>query len=175
MFKWLKNQAEKRQNAKNLYMLATSHAGNTEFYSSYQVSDSIEGRYEMLCIHIFLLLERLRHEDKEKQLSELITELLVKDLELNYFESEIKNLDRADKINQRIGGFYNRSADYQSALRQSRRDLLEQSVTKHVFNDLNNYDERAKYLANYIFAAHNYLNSIPFRDIESAKFLFVEP
>lgn len=175
MFKWLKNRAEKRQNAKNLYLLAAEQSLHPHFYHAYQVSDSIQGRYEMLCLHICLMLERLRHEDPEKQISELLTEILVNELELNYKEAMPKDASETEKINKLIAGFYERSANYQKGLRTGKKQKLMSAVSVHIFQSVTSGDERSNDLANYMIAVYNYLNSIPFHDIETANFTFVEP
>lgn len=175
MFKWLKNQAEKRQNAKKLYLLASHQSTNLHFYHTYQVSDSILGRYEMLCIHICLLLERIRHEDANKVISEHLTEILVNDLEVYYLEAAPKDATDAEKINKLIAGFYERSGDYQKGLRMGKKHLLTKALSKHIFNSLNSADERSNDLANYMIAVYNYMNSVAYADIDKANFTFVDP
>ncbi|GJM01252.1 MAG: hypothetical protein DHS20C07_29310 [Methyloligella sp.] len=175
MFKWLKNRAEKRQNAKNLFLLASEQSLHPHFYHAYQVTDSVLGRYEMLCIHICLVLERLRHEDNEKQISELLTEILVEELELHYKEAAPKDASETEKINKLIAGFYERSADYQKGLRLGKKQKIMKALSHHIFQSMNSGDERSNDLSNYMIAVHNYLNSVPFHDIETANFTFVEP
>ena len=175
MFKWLKNLAEKRQKAKKLYFLASNQSLHPHFYHAYQVSDSINGQYELLCIHVCLLLERLRHEDDEMQISELLTEILVEELEAKFLEAAPKDASEREKINKLIAGFYERSTDYQKGLRRGKKQRLMSDLSKHIFHSVSSGDERSNDLANYMIAVYNYLNSIPYQNIESANFTFVEP
>lgn len=175
MFKWLKNQAEKRQKAKKLFILARAQSLHPHFYHAYQVSDSIIGQYELLCVHICLLLERLRHEDDEKQISEALTEILVAELESDFLDAAPKDASQREKVNKLIADFYERSADYQKGLRMGKKQRLMSDLSKYIFHSVNSGDERSNDLANYMIAVYNYLNSIPYHTIESADFTFVEP
>jgi len=53
-----------RRAASGLYGRAVDAARAPEFYRGYGVADTIEGRYEMIVLHIVLLLFRLRSSDQ---------------------------------------------------------------------------------------------------------------
>lgn len=188
MFKWLKNRAEKRQNvknARNLYMLAAQHAQNPQFYHTFQVSDSVSGRYELLCIHLFLLLLRLRKDDVQKLTSQHLTEFMVKDLEGASREINFQEFSAPNNVNKLIAGFFERSQEYEKGLHQGRRAYLEQVVSKYVFglsslhtkgpDNQPTTEQRVENLAIYILSVHSHLKSIPIQDIETANFAFLAP
>lgn len=175
MFNWLKNRAETRQKANNLYSLAANHARQPEFYQSFQVPDSITGRYEMLCIHVFLLLERLRISKTEDDISQLLTEILVKELERAYRDSGFRDLSIPKNIKRLIAGFYERASVYKSGLYAEDQTELCEAVNRYVFASTTSVDNRAITLALYIRAAHQNLAVLPSEAIETANFSFISP
>ena len=175
MFKWLKNRAEKRQKANNLYNLAANHARHPEFYQSYQVPDSITGRYELLCIHIFLLLDRLRSSKADSELSQMLTEILVKELERAYRDSGFRDLAIPKNIKRLVAGFYERASAYKSGLNASNQEELQDAINRYVFTGATTVDERSKRLALYLINARQALNMVVREDIENTNFAFISP
>ncbi len=175
LFKWLKNRAEKRQRAENIYLLCANHARHPLFFESYQVPDSITGRYELLCIHVYLLLERLRREDDLRELSQTLTEILVKELERAYRDNGHADLSIPKNIKKLIGGFYTRAESYKKGIRKNNLHVLAMALHDYVYVNEGDKDERAQKLAIYMLAAHTHLESLGIRDIENAHFAFISP
>lgn len=48
--------------ARQLYLAAVAQARQTDFYVRYAVPDTLDGRFDMTALHVFLLLYRLRAE-----------------------------------------------------------------------------------------------------------------
>jgi cytochrome b pre-mRNA-processing protein 3 len=63
MFDWIYGRRDDRQKASEIYGAVVAQARNPEFYTSYAVPDSIEGRYEMIALHLAIVLERLGAAD----------------------------------------------------------------------------------------------------------------
>ncbi|MGI9405817.1 MAG: ubiquinol-cytochrome C chaperone family protein, partial [Hyphomicrobiaceae bacterium] len=59
MFQWIKQRSTQRQVAHQLYGSIVSQARQPVFYRSFDVPDDIAGRFELICLHLFGVLERL--------------------------------------------------------------------------------------------------------------------
>ena len=59
MLSWLRTRALDRRKAGELYGAVVTQARNPAFYARMGVPDRPEGRYEMIVLHLFLLLDRL--------------------------------------------------------------------------------------------------------------------
>ncbi len=175
LFKWLKNRAEKRQRAENIYMLSANHARHPLFFQDYQVPDSITGRYELLCIHVYLLLERLRCEERYRDLSQQLTEILVKEIERAYRDSGFQDLSIPKNIKKLIAGFYERTNAYKNGVRQNSAEKLANSVNEYVYAGQLDVNQNAYKLSIYMLAAHTHLNSVAVTDIYEANFAFISP
>ena len=175
LFKWLKNRAEKRQKAENIYWLTANHARHPLFFQDYQVPDSITGRYELLCIHVYLLLERLRREDECRDLSQQITEILVKEIERAYRDNGFQDLSIPKNVKKLIAGFYQRADAYKGGVRQNSAERLVTSVNKFVYANQLDVNHNAYRLSIYMLAAYTHLSSVYVTDIEEANFAFISP
>ena len=175
LFKWLKNRAEKRQRAENIYWLTANHARHPLFFQDYQVPDSMTGRYELLCIHVYLLLERLRREEDCRDLSQQITEILVKEIERAYRDSGFQDLSIPKNVKKLIAGFYERTEAYKTGIRRNNVELLVHAVNKFVYADQSDVNNHAPKLSIYMLAAYNHLNLLPISEIETANFAFISP
>ena len=175
MFKWLRNRAEKRRRANNLYSLAANHARHPNFYQSFQVPDSITGRSELLCIHIYLLLERLRSESNDDELSQMLTEVMVKELERAYRDSGFRDLAIPKNIKRLVAGFYERAGAYKAGIRQGNRRDLAEAINHYVYTGATTVDARAENLTNYMLGAYSALSQQRIKDIENSSFTFITP
>lgn len=175
LFKWLKNRAEKRRHAENIYNKAATHARHPYFYQALQVSDSITGRYELLCVHIYLVLERLRREEGQSELSQQITEILVKELERAYRDNGFRDLSIPKNIKKLIAGFYQRAEAYKAGIAQSSTQRLADAINTYIYANNSAVEERANKFAVYMLAANAHLQSISIKEIKNADFAFISP
>ena len=60
MLNWLKTRSEDRCKAKELYGAIVTGARQPAFYSGCGVEDTPEGRYEMIALHLFMVIDRLK-------------------------------------------------------------------------------------------------------------------
>ena len=61
-----KNSSKK---AKHLYDTALNQSRLEVFYSEYGVPDSVDGRFEMIALHVFLILHRLKQRISRTMIS----------------------------------------------------------------------------------------------------------
>src|SRR5262249_22506869 len=59
MLAWLKSGRERRQVARSLYGSSVTAARAATFYADWGVPDTLAGRFEMVALHVALLLHRL--------------------------------------------------------------------------------------------------------------------
>ena len=175
LFKWLKNLAEKRRSAEKIYQRASAQARHPYFYQSNQVPKSFAGHYELLCIHVYLVLERLRDQKPYRHLSQQITDHLIKDLELALTSEPLQTQTDPNSIKKLIAGFYQRAQAYKLAIHHNDRLQLARALNEYVYASNFAFDERSTQLAIYIQAAHAHLKTVSMDDIKAANFTFLNP
>ncbi len=175
MFKWLKNRAEARHGAKKLYLLVSNHSRNPVFYRDLFVSDSMTARYEILSIHLYLLLERLKHADQGSELSQNLTEVFVRELERAYREIGVRDLSVPKHIKKLIAGFYERCHAYQRAIESGSEKSLAPSITNYVYAQTDINHALVEQFSAYMMNTHKYLATLPIEEIRAANFSFPSP
>jgi cytochrome b pre-mRNA-processing protein 3 len=87
------------------------------FYTGLGVPDTPEGRYEMIVLHLYLLLERLRAEGTTAAgLSRRLIEAFIEDMDDSMREMGVGDLTVPKKVKRAAAGFYERAGQYRTAL-----------------------------------------------------------
>jgi cytochrome b pre-mRNA-processing protein 3 len=114
---WLNRRTTDRCKAKELYGAIVTQARAPEFYAVCGVEDTPEGRYEMIVLHLFLLLARLRTEASPGQdLAQHVLEAFVTDMDDSLREMGVGDLAVPKKVKRAAAGFYERARAYGAAL-----------------------------------------------------------
>lgn len=117
MLNWLRARSDNARKSRELYGAVVAQARRPAFYANYGVPDTLKGRYEMLVIVLFQLLERLRVEGgTTEELSRVTLESFFTDVDDNMREIGIGDLSVPKKVKRAAGGFYERALAYRPAL-----------------------------------------------------------
>jgi len=60
MMNWIRERKQRRELATRLLEVVIDQARRPAFYATYGVPDTMLGRYEMVCLHAYVLLRRLK-------------------------------------------------------------------------------------------------------------------
>ncbi len=120
MLTWFLNRSASRRRASELYGAVVAFARRPFLYSEIGVADTPDGRYEMLVLHLFLVLERLRAAGEAGvEPSRTLIEAFVTDIDDNMREMGVGDLSVPKKVKKAAAAFYDRTAIYRAALRDS--------------------------------------------------------
>lgn len=116
-----------------LYGAIVAQARSPAFYRDYAVADTVEGRFELILLHLLLLLRRLRRENLLRPLGQGIFDLFCTDMDRNLREMGISDL-KVPKEMERIGtAFYGRKAAYDAALEATADTALLEALHRNVY------------------------------------------
>jgi cytochrome b pre-mRNA-processing protein 3 len=155
-----------RRTAAELYTAAVAAARAPVFYAELGVPDTIEGRYEMVVLHVVLLLRRLgRPEARQKRLAQALVDFMAAD-----FDRSIRELGVGDmsvgKFMKRLGeGLFGRAAAYDSALDNLDVEALEAAVLRNIFDGYDPGQRSLATIARYIRIQNDYLAGRPIEPI----------
>ncbi|MGD9784253.1 MAG: ubiquinol-cytochrome C chaperone family protein [Hyphomicrobiaceae bacterium] len=117
MLSWWSKRSTVKRNAEEIYGAVVAFARRTEFYRDYGIPDTMNGRYEMLVLGLFLVLERLRAEGASAQdLSRLTLERFCTDMDDSMREIGIGDMGVPRRVKRAAAGFYERAVAYREAL-----------------------------------------------------------
>ncbi len=117
--------------ARALYAAAVAQARTESFYTGLGVPDSLDGRFELVVLHVFLLLRRLRRDGEAAQaLSQRIFDVLFQDMDRSLREIGVADLSVGRHIKHMAQGFYGRVQAYDEALDSG---VLEAVLRRNVY------------------------------------------
>ena len=114
---WMKRSADHTHVAGIIYGSIVASARQPAFYAACGVPDTREGRFEMLALHVALVMHRLaRIEADGNNLSRRLGEVFMTDMDDNMREIGIGDLAVPKKVKRAAAALYDRHRDYGAAL-----------------------------------------------------------
>lgn len=108
---------------------AARHPG---FYARWGVADTLDGRFDMIALHTYLVLDRLK--GLEPQFRQALVDEFFRDMDRSLRELGVGDLSVAKKVRKMAEVFYGRVTAYDTALAGD-ADALVAAVTRNVFPD----------------------------------------
>lgn len=99
--------------AAGLYSACVTQSRQGGFYRDLQVPDTIDGRFDLLLLHVFLVMRRLGDEAELKQ---KLFDCMFADMDRNLREMGVGDMSVGKKIKPMLAAFYGRSQAYEKAL-----------------------------------------------------------
>ncbi len=122
MLDFLNARTDMRRKAGEIYGAIVTQARRPVFYAELGVPDTPSGRYEMVVVHLFLVLERLREgADAASPLPRLLVEAFIADMDDSLREIGTGDLAVPKKVRRAATGLYERSMAYKDCPGRRRR------------------------------------------------------
>jgi cytochrome b pre-mRNA-processing protein 3 len=152
------------RNVQTLYGAIVAQARSTAFYSRYGVSDSVEGRFELIVLHVVLVLRRLgagptaaaQQTPAGPAIGQQLFDAFCRDLDDNLREMGVGDLAVPRRMREFGEAFYGRQAAYGAALDAADQGELEKSLARNIFG-VAEANDNAVWLARYARAASGQL------------------
>ncbi len=142
-----------------LYEQIVAQARQPWLYSVAGVPDSLEGRFDMIVLHAFLIIDRLRQEgDEGKAMAQSVFDLMFKDMDQSLREMGASDVGVGSKVRRMAEIFYGRARVYAEALQfegGTGRQALISGLARNVFAGEAQADPAL--LADYVLAEHHRL------------------
>ena len=152
-----KPRAPLRGTIEAIYGMIVTQAREPLFYRDFAVPDTVNGRFDLLLLHLWLVLRRLKTANDGALLSQGVFDHFCDDMDDNLRELGVSDL-KVPKRMQAFGeAFYGRVAAYDMALTGG-RDALAQAISKNILNG--DSLEQARMLAAYAEAAMSVLDGL---------------
>jgi cytochrome b pre-mRNA-processing protein 3 len=141
-------RAHRNRNIHGLYGAIVAQARLPAFYEGFGVPDTVEGRFELIVLHLVLVLNRLGRDGTAAPIGQQLFDVFCHDLDANLREMGIGDLAVPRKMRRFGEAFYGRQAAYCSALAAADERELEKTFARNIFGT-GGVDERAVQLARY--------------------------
>ena len=136
--------------AHSLYLALVEQARSPQFYSHLAVPDSLDGRFDMIVMHMFLVVHRLKACGKRgKSISQALIDLMFRDMDRSLRELGVGDHGIGRRIKQMLGAFYGRVRAYETALADGDDDLSD-ALKRNVYRNAVRHERDPQQLAAYL-------------------------
>jgi cytochrome b pre-mRNA-processing protein 3 len=155
-----------------IYGMIVAQAREPAFYASLGVRDSVNGRFDMLILHLWLVLRRLQAVEGGNGMSQALFDRFCADMDDNLREMGVGDLTVPKRMQAFGEAFYGRSAAYDLAFEAGDEDLA-QALSKNVFNGEGLDGARA--LAAYVRETSDVLTKLADEAVRKGAWTFPKP
>jgi cytochrome b pre-mRNA-processing protein 3 len=156
-----------------LYGMIVAQARSPVFYRDYAVADTVNGRFDLLLLHIALVVSRLTREEGGKPVGQELFDRFCTDMDDNLREMGIGDLS-VPKHMKRVGeAFYGRAQAYEQALAHPDDSALVETVERNIYGG--SQADAADRLATYIRRAVGELDGQNAAEIAAGSIRFPDP
>ena len=166
----LNPRATSRGTIEAIYGMIVAQAREPLFYQAFSVPDTVDGRFDMVVLHLWLALRRLREVTGAAALSQALFDCFCSDMDANLREMGVGDLTVPKRMQKFGEAFYGRSAAYDAAVDPL---ALRAALARNVLNSAD--PDRAAALAAYVETAAAALGAVSGADIVAGAFRFPAP
>jgi cytochrome b pre-mRNA-processing protein 3 len=159
-----------------LYGAIVAQARDERFYQAYRVPDTVLGRFDLIVLHLALVLRRMREGDAAlRALAQRVFDAFCRDVDQNLREMGISDQGVPRQM-RRVGeAFYGRAQAYDAALGESGEAALAQALARNVYAEASEPQVAAAQLAAYVRLAVETLDRQRLEDVARGAVRFPEP
>jgi cytochrome b pre-mRNA-processing protein 3 len=162
-----------------LYGAIVAQARSVAFYADFRVPDTVEGRFDLIVLHLVLLLNRLAgraeagHGLGQALLGQQLFDAFCRDLDANLREMGVGDQAVPKRMQAFAEAFYGRQAAYLAALDAADQRVFEKALARNIFPAGN--DAGAAQLARYARAAVTGLDAQDDGELLRGEVVFPRP
>jgi cytochrome b pre-mRNA-processing protein 3 len=161
-----------------LYGTIVAQARLPGFYLAYGVPDTVEGRFDLIVLHLVLLFRRLgREPEAVRAVVQDIFDRFCRDMDHNLREMGVGDLVVPKEMRRLGEAFYGRAEVYERAIAGvggNGRQLLASALARNIFAEGNSPGQAAR-LATYVIEAVRHLDAIEGATIACGRLSFPDP
>jgi cytochrome b pre-mRNA-processing protein 3 len=156
-----------------LYGKAVDQARQTAFYARMGVPDTVDGRFEMIALHVFLILRRLKQGDsRANQTAQTLFDTMFTDMDRGLREMGAGDLGVGRRVKVMAKAFYGRISAYEQGVSADDAELTE-AVFRNIFRGEESKRQNAVLVASYMKHQHEALSRYPLEDLLKGDVKFV--
>ena len=113
-------------------------ARRPEFYLNAGVPDSFDGRFDLLAVHVFLVMRRLKQDGGEQgpRLSQYLYDVMFADMDRVWREQGVGDIGVGHRVNRMSKAFLGRIVAYDTALDSGGADALADALRRNLYGTL---------------------------------------
>jgi cytochrome b pre-mRNA-processing protein 3 len=158
-----------------VYGMIVAHARFPCFYRDYAVADTVNGRFDLIVLHLALVLDRLAQDPALQSLAQGIFDRFCQDMDHNLREMGIGDL-KVPKEMRRMGeAYYGRARAYRAALAAEDNGPLVAALERNIYGGSSTAASAAPRLAAYMREALRDLSAQDSASLAAGALRFPDP
>ncbi len=159
-----------------LYRNLVDQARSPQFYLNVGVPDTLDGRFDMIVLHMVVVIERLSAIGAPaKALSQKLFDVMFDDMDQALREIGVGDLSVGKKVKTMARAFYGRLSAYDEAFQDGGNEALVAALKRNVFPEVDVAAERLEALAAYLQSVREKLKSMEFDTFSAGRVEFPAP
>ncbi|MCA3262736.1 MAG: ubiquinol-cytochrome C chaperone [Telmatospirillum sp.] len=167
-----------KEGAQLLYLALATQARDPYFYAVAGVPDSLDGRFDAVALHAFLVLNRLKRDPdlRAAALAQNLVDFFVADMDRSVRELGVGDMGVARRVKQMAQALYGRAAAYDQALVAADDALLTTALARNLYGTRENVPPgEVALVARYVRAAAAALAVQPLDALVGGQIVFPPP
>lgn len=171
-----RRERARRAAAEGLYAQAVAQARRPGFYLACRVPDTVDGRFDMVVLHVVLLVRRLAREGADgAALAQHLFDTTLDDMDRSLREMGAGDLGVGRRVKAMARAFYGRARAYGAALDSRDRAALEAALARNLIGAAGGAAASVRAIADYVVAAEDRLAAADRKDVLAGEVPFPAP
>ncbi|PHZ83705.1 ubiquinol-cytochrome C chaperone family protein [Paremcibacter congregatus] len=154
MLNLFKRNRKIRNLSHEVFTHIVTQARQPAFYADYKVADTLDGRFDLIILHVALVIDRLEQFPKKREaglLIRYIQEVLFDNMDMSLREIGVGDMSVGKKVKVMAEAFYGRKLAYKTALQaEDKSDALKKAVLTNIYREENPGDDVLTAVVSYI-------------------------
>ena len=158
--------------ADDIYRKIVEQARVPYFYAELGVPDTVDGRFELVALHTFLVLRRLKPgEGGNGDLGQALFDVMFEDMDLSLREMGAGDMGIGKRVKAMVQAFYGRVASYEAGL-SADDDTLQEALSRNVYGTTEADPASVSSLAGYVRRQDTHLAETDIAAVQAGDFTF---
>jgi len=156
-----------------LYKAVVEQSRSVTFYQTIGVPDTLEGRFELLTLHMTLVSRRLKTlPSPGPDMSQDLVDLTFAQFEAALREIGVGDISIPKRMKVMASAYLGRASAYDEALRKNDSGLLAEALARNLFGHAEKPPNAVEKVTNYVIQSSQALENAVIEDFYSAKLPF---
>jgi cytochrome b pre-mRNA-processing protein 3 len=172
---WLKffTPRARTEAANSLYLAIVKQSRLPTFYTSCSVEDTVDGRFDMIAIHCFLVMNRLKDRgEKADRLAQVLFDEMFSDMDRGLRELGVGDMGVGKRVRAMAKAYMGRVDVYDEAITASDKVALSEALIRNLYRGADVPPATVSLMASYIMRESDQLAAQADEDVLAGKVHF---
>ncbi len=178
MFGFLSKNKNINKSPEQLFSLVIEQTRLPVFYTEFKIEDTLDGRFDLMSLHMALLLGKIdQHEEHENfsSLKRRLQEVMFDNLDLTVREIGVGDMSVGKKVKVMAEAFYGRMIAYQKSLNAEDQEGLKNALRRNLYREKEMSDAVVDKVSDYVFLQWKHICSHSIEQVMADEFSFLKP